>query len=379
MKILTKVKTLEKELIKSIKAINYKSPIPILSHILLRAEKNNELNLYSTDLEIGIENKTQAQVLEEGSACIPAKVFAEIMGYLNSENEIVIESNDNMLEIRDYNKNYKLNILPEEDFPKLPKPSDIPLLTVKKRIFKQLISDTVFSAASIDETQAVLTGVLFLIKGQVLSMISTDGRRLSKIEHRVNDVFPAEEKYIVPSKSLIELHKIIDETEGEVEIFTNQYQIFFKFDNVIFYSRLIEGQYPNFEKVILKDNEVKISFSIKREKILKSIKGISIMACERESPNLIKFDINENKIIINSKTQDLGEAQEEIEIKPLIKGKLNIAFNSRYLIDALNNMEEKEVEFRLKGEKNPGLIKPVGRDEYLYAVMPIELMEKIHH
>lgn len=375
MKIHLEKNLLEKELSKIIRAVSSKTPLPILSHILLKTEKENILNIYATDLEIGIQTSLNIQVLKEGSFCIPAKIFTEIINQLEEE-EIVIEKKENFVELRTNNKIYKINILSEEDFPKIPQPGDLPTLVIKQNQLKELLKECVFSASSEEETQAVLTGVLVYLKGQILTLISTDGRRLSKVENKLKEIFPKEEKFIVPSRSLFELIRILEDNKEEVKIYTNPYQVFFQIGKILFYSRMIEGQYPSYEKVIIKKNEVNISFNIKREEFLKSLKRISILACERENPNLVKFSIEKEKLVITSSTQDLGNAYEEIEIKNKKGDNLKISFNSKYIIELLNNLKEEEVEFNLKNEKSPGLIKPAGRDNFIYAVMPVEIKKR---
>lgn len=375
MKIHIEKEKLEKELSKIIRAVNSKSPLPILAHILLKTEKENILNMYATDLEIGIENKINIEILKEGSFCIPAKVFLDIISYLEDE-DLVIEKKENIVEIRSNNKIYKINVLPEEDFPKIPQLGEFPTLYLKQSELKDILRDCVFAAASSEETQAVLTGILIYMKGQFITLIGTDGRRLAKVENKLKEIFPKEEKFIVPSRSLNELLRIIEDKKEEVKIYTTPYQVFFCFDKTIFYSRMIEGQFPNYEKVILKEKDIILEFVIKREKFLKSLRRISILACEKETPNLVKFEISKDKLVITASTQDLGKAREEIEIKTKKGENLKIAFNSKYIIDVLTNLKEEEVELKLKDERSPGIIKPVGRDNFIYAVMPVEVRER---
>lgn len=373
MKLHTEKSKLEEGLLKVLKAISIKSPLPILTHILFKADKEKKLKLYATDLEIGIECKVDVEVLKKGSFCAPARVLTDIITKL-PQTDVVLELKENkILEIRTQNSKYNINTLSEEDFPILPSFKELPVLELSKEKLKNIIESVIIACATSEETRTVLTGVLFSLKGQSLIMVSTDGRRLAKAEENLKEIFPKEEKTIIPSKALLELSRLLEKEEGNISIYLSSSQIFFKFNETILYSRIIEGQFPNYNNVIPTTYEHRIK--IKREEFLSSLKRATILAQEKNSPNLIKMEVKGNKLIITSNTQDLGQAYEELEVENE-GGAIQIAFNGKYIIDILSILKDEEVYLQLTTPINPGLIRPVTQDKYVYIVMPVKIKEE---
>lgn len=372
MKINILRKKLEEGIIKVSKAVSYRSPLPILTHILFKTEGDNKLKLLATDLEIGIETVIDAQILKKGSFCAPAKIITDIITQL-SEEDVVFELKEKILELRTQTSKYNINILEEEDFPAFPKPKNIPTLQLNQKEFKEIIKDVIFACAQTDEIRTTLTGVLFGIKEQILTLVSTDGRRLAKMEYLLKEVFPKEEKLIIPGKSLQEIQRISKE-ESEILIFINEGQVFFKFDETTIYSRVIDGSFPNYNQVIPSNHNTKII--INREELLQSLRRALILACEKDSPKLVKVEIIKDKMIITSATADLGTAYEEVKLIEKEGNNIKIAFNGKYIIDFLTNFSEEVVEMRFTHTEGPAIIKLKGNDNYLYIIMPVKVREE---
>ena len=372
MKINISRKKIEEGILKVSKAVSYRSPLPILTHILFKTDGENKVKLLATDLELGIETIIDAQILKKGSFCAPAKVITEIITQLSDE-DVVFELKDKILEIRTNTSKYNINVLEEEDFPVFPKPKNIPTLLLDQKEFKNIIKDVIFACAQTDEIRTTLTGVLFSLKGQVLTLVSTDGRRLAKMEYSLKEVFPKEEKLIIPGKSLQEIQRISRE-DGEIAIFINEGQVFFKFDETTIYSRVIDGSFPNYNQVIPSSHNTKTI--INREELLQSLKRALILACEKDSPKLVKVEIIKDKMIITSATADLGNAYEEVKLVEKEGNNIKIAFNGKYIVDFLTNFNDENIEMRFTHAEGPAIIKLKENDNYLYIIMPVKVREE---
>lgn len=372
MKISIFRKNLEENILKVSKAVSYKSPLPILTHILFKTEGENKIRILATDLELGIETRAEAKVLKSGSFCAPAKVISEIIAQLQDE-DIVLELKEKVLEIRTHNSKYNINVLEEEDFPVFPKPKNIPTLKLNQNDFKDLLKNTVFACAQTDEVRTTLTGVLFTLKGQTLTLVSTDGRRLAKEEFSLKEVFPKEEKLIIPSKSLQEIYRLT-EGEEEIAVFMNEGQVFFKFDETTIYSRVIEGNFPNYNQVIPSSYNTEIE--VKREELLKSLKRALILACEKDSPKLVKMELNKEKLLITAATADLGSAYEEIDIIKKKGDNVKISFNGKYIVDFLSNFNDESVNFCFTHAEGPAVLRLKNKEKYLYIIMPVKVKEE---
>lgn len=371
MKINIQRKVLEEGILKVSKAVSYKSPLPILTHILFKTQDSEKLKLLATDLEIGIQTSIEAHILKPGSFCVPAKVITEIITQLPDQ-DIVFELKDRTLQIRTSTSKYSINVLEEQDFPVFPKPKNIPTLILNQKEFKELIRKVLFSCAQTDEIRTTLTGVLFNLKGQVITLVSTDGRRLSKADHQIKEIFSKEEKLIVPSKSLQEIQRLLKD-DGEIEIFINEGQIFFKFDETTIYSRIIEGNFPNYNQVIPQSQNTKVR--VNREEFLSSLKRALVLACEKDSPKLIKIDINKEKMIITSATADLGSAYEEVGISKEGEN-LKISFNGKYIADFLSIFNDENILFCLTHSEGPSMMKLESDESYVYIIMPVKVKEE---
>ncbi|MBI2252511.1 MAG: DNA polymerase III subunit beta [Armatimonadetes bacterium] len=372
MKIHLSKKDLEKGLSFVSRCTSNKSPLPILSYIMFKNEGEDRLKLSATDLEMGIEIFIKAQILTKGSFCVPAKIITEIISQLNGE-DIVLELNESILEIRNKFSKFNLNILPEEDFPVLSFSKELPTIQISKKKIKEMIKNISFSAASFEEGKTILTGALILLKGQYLSLVSTDGRRLAKTETNLKEIFSKEEKNIIPIKALIELSRMLSEEEEPLEIIIEKNMIFFRFNDINFYSRKIEGKYPNYEQVIPKNNNIKVK--INKENLINSLKRSLILSLERKNLNLVRMKIEDKKMYLFSNTQDMGSAYEEIEVEKEGEN-LEIAFNGKFLLEYMLNSQEEELIFMFSSAVGAVLIKPLKNENYIYILMPIKIKEE---
>ena len=344
--------------------ISTKTMLPILSNILIEA-KGDKIQLTTTDLDIGITTTLDAEVREEGSTTVPAKRFMGIIRGLPEVKIEIVAKKNNIINISHKKSLFKVIGLPRDEFPKIPKIRDEGSISIKENVLKEMLTKTSF-AISYDETRYILNGVLFEINAPNIRLVATDGRRLATVERKTEHKKDFKKSVVVPAKTINELNRLLKE-DGEDEVklvFTNN-QILFDLKETLLISRLIEGKFPDYERVI--PQETKRRIGVQREELLAAIKRVGLFTTQESQA--IKIDLSPGKMNISKSTPDIGEAKEEISVD--YKGEaLSIGFNPNYLIDVLKSIKEPELNIELTGQGSPGVIKKEG---YLYVVLPMQL------
>lgn len=361
-----KIKILKDELVKNIQnvqnIISSKSSLPILSNVLIEAEQG-KVRLTSTDLDIGISSIFIAEVEEDGAITVPAKRFSEIVKELPDEDIIINTMKNNSMAIKCGKCFFKILGLPKEDFPKLPEFEKEPHIIIEQGVLKRMLNMTHFSMSR-DETRYVLNGALFLFKSNKLTIVTTDGKRLSLIEKEIGKELPGK-SVIVPSKTIHELIRVLRD-EGEMKIIFSENQIKFESGNTTIISRLIEGEFPNYDQVI--PSQIKDKIVINREQFLLGVKRAALLTTQDSQS--IKIDIMKNKLIISKSNPSIGEAKEEIETT--YKGPdIIVGFNPNYLMDALKVIPKDEIEIEISGPDKPTVMRI--ENWYVYLVLPMQL------
>ena len=352
--------------------VSTKTTLPILSHILLET-RENQLRLVSTDLETGIECLIPAKILEPGGITVPARKIGEIVREL-PEAEINLSMKDLMVTLTCRKGVFKIAGLEGDDFPKLPQLGDKKSFVLRQDVLKEMFEKTSF-AVSRDESRRALNGIFFIIKENKLKLVATDGRRLAYIEKKVEISKDVEGEVIVPTKASNELSRIMDEGRGELKIVLGENQIAFYLDKIILVSRLIDGHFPDYQKVIPKKAKEKIV--LEREPFLLALKRVSVLTSEKSSS--VRLDISADKMLLTTTASEIGEAHEELDLD--YKGEdISIAFNPMYILDFLKNEERENVCLELTDSLSPGLIRPAlpdgtqaGEEKSLYVIMPMKL------
>lgn len=338
--------------------------LPILGNVLLETTSRGELRLVGTDLEVGISTTLPVEVMKEGSITVPAKKINEIVRELpEGEMEITVSKN-NTVNIKAGKAYFKIIGLTKDDYPKLPEWSSKDVIEFEQAPLKECLTLTSF-AISYDETRYVLNGVLLSVKGNRIRFVATDGRRLAYMEKEFKNKSGKEFDMIIPAKAVQELIKILS-WDGNVQIVPSQNQAIFNLGETYLVSRLIEGNFPNYEQVIPKGEKTKAQ--VKREDFLQAIRRTSLLTSP-DSP-AVKLDFVKGKILISSRAPNLGEAKEEIAAE-ITGDEVTIGFNPNYLMDALKNMDIENISISLTDPDKPGLLR--GKDGYLYVVMPMQL------
>lgn len=346
-------------------AISSKSTIPILNNILIQTDGPDQILLTGTDLELSIKTQCPATVVLQGSITVPAKKLYEIIRELApGEIEITVSKN-NAVNIKTNKSFFKIMGLEAEDFPKLPNSIPEQTFELDQQVLKQCLTLTSF-AVSHDETRYTLNGVLVILGNQTARFIATDGKRLASVEKDLTPSRDATLEAIIPIKTVSELVKILSGGEGKVKIVYAQNQIILQLNKTVFVSRLIEGRFPNYEQVIPK--EEKTCARVSRQELLSAMKRVSLLTSQENQS--VKLDFTKGRILISSRSPNLGEAKEEVPAE-VSGGGLTIGFNPSYVIDVLKNLESEEISLSMTDPDKPGLIRSEGG--YLYVVMPMQL------
>jgi len=369
-----KISILQENLIKGLliasRLVATKAALPVLENILIETEKG-QLKLSATNLEAGVNLWLGAKIEKEGSLTVPAKILTEFINFL-SPGKIDLETDKYSLLVS--SGSFKANLMGADsnDFPKTPSTSNEVVLVFDKKDLINALNQVVF-AASQDEGRPVLTGVLIKKgEGEKISLVATDGYRLS-----LKEVLPKEVKikegFLIPAKALLEVSRLAKELESEepeikMVSASEKNQVVFIFPKIEFYSRLIEGEFPDYKKIIPGGFSTKVELD--KEEFLKAVKIASIFA--REQANIVKLKIESGKLTISSETPQVGGNESEISTKT--EGEdLEIALNCRFLLDFLNTCPGEEVVFEASGPLSPTVFKIKGDDSFLHVIMPVRI------
>lgn len=349
------------------RAISTRTTMPILGYVLVETMKSG-LKLTATDLELAIQVEIVAEVKEGGQLTLPARILTEIVGNL-PEATVEIKTGEvgTQAEIACENSNFEILGLPAGDFPTTPKVGEEPLGAIDADVMRTMIRQTIF-AVSADETRPFLTGVYVVMDGTDVRFVATDGGRLALRKTSVTS--PAKEKtgVIVPAKTMQELARALGGVEGDVQLATADNQLMFAVPGLRVYSRLISGQFPNYQQVI--PQEFKQRIRVDTDRLLRAVRRVSITA--RDSANVVRLSAKGKKLTITSNTPEVGKAREDVEVTA--EGEtVEAAFNARYLIDCLNSIDAAELFFELTGPLSPGAIRPAQHSDYVYVLAPVRV------
>jgi len=356
------------------KAITSRTTIPILTGIKIVANEEG-VTLTGSDSDISIEsfipkeeNETEiVDVKQSGSIVLQAKFFSEIVKKLpTSQVEIEVENLQTV--IRSGKSEFNLNGLDSEEYPHLPELSEQNMFKIPADLLKNLIKQTVF-AVSTSETRPVLTGVNWKVENNELICIATDSHRLALRKAKIEAGLEQSFNIVIPGKSLNELNRILDDHDEAVEIVVTENQILFKTKHILFFSRLLEGNYPDTNRLI--PNESKTDIVVNSKEFLQSIDRASLLAREGRN-NVVKFStISENVVEISSFTPEIGKVVEELVSESITGEDLKISFSAKYMMDALKVLEGTEVRISFTGAMRPFVIHPMNDNSTLQLILPV--------
>jgi len=375
MKLSCSPETLSQALSVVSRAVSPRTTLPILNNVLLETSAQG-LKLTGTNLEIGIVENVEAQVDEEGSVTLPAKLLTEFVSQLHDAPvEMELDASTQTLNVRcgPY-RDVKIKGIDAAEFPALPAREEGVKVVIDEAQLLPAIEQTVVAASS-DEGRPVLTGVMTMLEGNELTLAATDGHRLAVKKLKVASVEgqkaegDGSEAVIIPARALMELSRVL-KGEGKVEmgISPNRNQVYFSLPRVEVMSRLIEGTYPNYSQVIPEQSNTKLTIATKE--LLERARAVSIFA--RDSANVIRIKTDAGEIRISANTSEVGSSEATVTAE-IDGADIQIAFNSRYLLDVLSLVGSDKVTMGFNGPLSPGLIQPAGSDDYKYVIMPVRV------
>jgi DNA polymerase-3 subunit beta len=349
--------------------VERKNTIPILANVLMEA-KGEEVRFLATDLEVGLRCTCKATVAKGGSITLPAKKFYEIVKSL-PETDIRIEEDKGGVKIAADRFESRMQTLPREDFPTLPEKGVSAGVTLAGSAVKEMVAKTQFAITG-EDTRYFLNGALFELRPDEMNLVATDGHRLALVSvTRDGKGTPAEEnKAILPKKTLGELGRLLMDAGGDVSYERGENHLFFDAGGRLLISRMIDGQFPAYERVIPKGNDKHIEFE--RDRLAAAVKRVALMSNERS--RAVKFQIDKGKVDVTSSSPDVGEAKETLPVE-YSGSAMQICFNAQYVIDFLSAVTTDVVSLELKDEVSQAVMKPVGAEgyDYTYVIMPMRV------
>lgn len=351
------------------KAVSLRTTIPILKGILIKAE-NGKIRMYASNLDIAISDTIEADVEEEGSIVVTAKLFGNIIRKMPST-DIEIESEEgieNNVFIRCSTSNFKIVGMAVDDFPVMNVERSDDFISFDKKSLGDMIEKTAF-AASIDEARGIITGVLIEMKEDEMNMVAIDGYRMAIT--RKSHVSPNPEKIIISVKTLSEVSRILSDMENEeneVRLYLNDKKAIFEIGNVEADLKIMEGDFINYKDIIPKES--KINIKIEKDILLDSIERASLLSKAGKN-NLICMNVKGDVVTITSNSEE-GDVREELTVEK--EGDdIEIGFNAQYIIDVLKNIEDKEIRMLFNEPVKPCLIEPLEGRDYEYLVLPVRI------
>ena len=367
------------------RAVSTKTTLPVLNNILIATDTSEEggrLKLAATNLEISITVWVAAQIIEEGEITVPARLLTDFVSNLGSENSVVLTLDEQTLKLNVRSGRSEANIsgIAAEDFPSLPSvtnPANSAVIT--SSVFKEAVGQVGF-AASGDETRPVLTGIFANFSEDSLTMAAADSFRLAVRTAPLAEPTDNNFSVILPSRAMIELARIVadDESRIELSITGNKSQALFKTDTVNFTSSLIEGNFPNYQQIIPKSYITRTVIST--QELTRAVKVASYFAKDTGG-NIVKVsvtpgeDLTPGSLMLSANAAELGDNRSEIDAT--VDGTpAQIAFNAKYMSDVLSILGTSQVAIELQAPSNPGVIRPVGKDDYVHVIMPMHLANR---
>jgi DNA polymerase III subunit beta len=350
------------------RAVSSRSTLPVLSNVLLRTEDAG-LKLTATNLEIGITAWVAGRIDSEGALTVPARLFADVVNGLPAGERVDLEiEGDTALRVRAGRYQSLLRGIDAEEFPVIPAPGERPTTRVKQGDLRRALAEVVFAAAT-DEARPILTGVLTRFAGDRLTLAAADNYRIAVKSLPILDAVE-DTSLVVPARSYAELMRVLADSDEPIDIMlaTSKSQILFHLEGIDLVSRLIDGQFPNYQQVLPTSHTTRAV--VDREELLKAVRLSALIASA--AANVVKLSLAEDgpSTITIAAAADVGDAQGDVEAA--IEGDpVQIAFNARYLQEALQSVDHDQLALEFSGALSPGVLRPMGDDDYVHVIMPV--------
>ncbi len=336
--------------------------------------RGDEVRLLATDLEVGLRSKCSASVAKSGALTLPAKKFYEIIKSL-PETDIRIAEDKGGVKVAADRFDSRMQTLPREDFPTLPEAGAggaAPRATLPRAVLREMVAKTQFAITG-EDTRYFLNGALFVLRPDVMSLVATDGHRLALVtvprdaKTKKDD---DEVRAILPKKTLGELAKLLQDGDADIQYERGENHLFFDVGGRLLISRMIDGQFPAYERVIPKGNDKHIEFE--RDRLTGAVRRVALLSNERS--RAVKFQIEKGHVDVTSSSPDVGEAKETLPLE-YTGAPMQICFNAQYILDFLSAVSTDVVLLDLKDEASQAVMKPVGAEgyDYTYVIMPMRV------
>lgn len=374
MKVSLMQENLAKALSHVIKAVSSRPNIPVLANVLIETEKTR-IKLSATNLEIGVTTRIGAEVSQEGRITVSARLLSEFVNSLRA-GRIELVFADQKLTVHSVDNNAEFFVIPAEDFPNVPGVEGENLLEVNAFSFADAVSQTSIAAAT-DESRPVLTGLLMLIDGNLLTLVGVDGFRLSKKNIKLKKSVDEAIKEIVPAKALVEVEKLIRDVAEEddvlkVFLMSSKNQMLFKIGDVELSTRLIEGKFPPYEDILPKEQNLR--FKMSKKDFVDMLKVVNIFA-RNAVGNKAKFkvDADSGKLYLIANVADIGNNESSIEITDVAGEDFETGYNVRFLTDMVSTVASESLVFETNGPTSPGVFYDAKDKDYIHVIMPMLL------
>ncbi len=372
MKFTIKKEVLMEAINKVSKAISSRNVIPVLAGIKFELT-NKKLILTASDNDITIQtfincdDEEIIKVKEEGSIIIQGKYISDIVRKL-PDKYINIEVVDELkILIYTENSEFNLNGISESEYPNIDLGESKSHIELSPSVLKEIVNQTAF-ATSIDENKAILNGINFNITGDMLECNATDSYRLARKVIKLDKISKENQNIVIPSRNLVEFTRIIDDSDEIVEIHIFNNKILFKYQNLLFQSRLINGTYPNTSNLLPKDHLVKLHFNINN--FYDVVDRVSILTSDKDK-NTVTLETDGNNLIMKSSSAEIGRVEEKMTITKDQEIDVKVSFSSKYMMDALKSFNTETVELYFVGEIKPILLKSDEDESLTQLVLPI--------
>lgn len=360
---------------KTLGIVEKKTTMPILNNLLLRAVQN-KIKIMATDMEIGLVSNYETDVIREGEITVSARKLYEMVREIQGENIHVTKNEKNGVIITCNKAVYRIPGIPADDYPVIEESDDFTFYKLRGNILRELMRKTYF-AISNDEMRKNLTGVLLetekINESFIIRMVSTDGHRLSfALADTGSDDFLSTDNcknIIIPKKGVGEITHLLDDNEGEyIQIGVKNGLLIVKTDQTILKASLIDGDYPDYKRVIPAEKGIVIR--IERDKLLHAVRRMCVVSSEKY--NGMIMTVSHKKLSFNSINNDVGEANDEIEVE-YDGEERNIGYNVKYLADAVEVIEEENIDFEINEDMRPTILRGAGNDNYFCIIMPLKI------
>ena len=353
--------------------VERKNTIPVLANVLMEAE-GDQLQMLATDLEVSLRSRCSATVAAAGSVTAPAKKLYEVIRALPETDVLIRRDSNGAVKVAADRFDSRIQTLPHEDFPTIAAPAGTASHTLPRGAIREMVSRTQFAITG-EDTRYFLNGALLVLKGSEINLVATDGHRLALVtvgqgkEDAESAEAEAEEvRAILPKKTLWELSRLLVDGDTDIRYERDDNHLFFDIDSRQLVSRVIDAQFPAYDRVIPRGTDKAVEFE--RDRLTSAIRRVALLSSDHS--RAVRFTFSEGAVQIASNSPEVGEANESVEVD-FAGDPLTICFNAQYVVDFLNVAETDTVRLEFKDEMSQAVMRPVGHEgyDYTYVIMPM--------